>query len=605
MADKYFKHLLIIIFLLALVLRLSCGFELYYNDVQVTRPSGFTDMWTYNDLANKIIGGEYKGEYYYQPFYYAVFLPAVKLISGGHVVGLVIAQALLGALTVLLCMLSAKRLAGARAGIASGILLAFASMPVLYTPYSLIELLQGFWIVLIFFLIQRAVENFDPKRWAVLGLVVGSSILTRGNIWILFPGIAAASFFPFIMQRRTRFESWSIFKKMLPFTLLLAFTILPQIPFAVKNSLIKGTLSGPSTAGGAVLALGNTPEAPPGGRNPGTGPGPMEYPPSYKIWMEKAEAGQSVPSQIISWASREPLAFLELSFRKMLLFWDAREIPNNIAPEYQGPKSNTYSYVSIVPTGLLMVLTIAAFIVSLKLMLRWRQLRMLFFLIIAYWLATAMFYILARFRLPCIGLFAISSGLFVELLIREFVAGNQKKIFKLYLPALLIGVFVSYLAYDLYRFNFEVSVMRLVRPDGVHVHVSPKELMLLDNGPFTLGSWSSLKLTNGTEIRKKLGAYAPESASLMTVTMPLLWEEKGMIVLDFNGQRRSFIAYAPGMQEIEVNLPYPQDGILTVKVVRADAIASFLADFQRDYGRTFVNGVQLPGELVVRMNCKK
>jgi hypothetical protein len=41
----------------------------------------------------------------------------------------------------------------------------------------------------------------------------------------------------------------------------------------------------------------------------------------------------------LAWAKSEPLAFLELSFRKALLYWDAKEIPNNIAVEYNGAKA--------------------------------------------------------------------------------------------------------------------------------------------------------------------------------------------------------------------------------------------------------------------------
>jgi hypothetical protein len=73
--------------------------------------------------------------------------------------------------------------------------------------------------------------------------------------------------------------------------------------------------------------LGNTPESPPGGRNPGYA-GPMEYPPTYGMWMNKSNRQKiTVPQRIINWFIEQPAAYLELSFRKLLLFWDYREIP--------------------------------------------------------------------------------------------------------------------------------------------------------------------------------------------------------------------------------------------------------------------------------------
>ena len=62
--------------MLALLLRLLVCLELA-DAGAVRRPWSGTDMATYRDLAAGILRGEFPDAYYYQPFYYTVFLPLV------------------------------------------------------------------------------------------------------------------------------------------------------------------------------------------------------------------------------------------------------------------------------------------------------------------------------------------------------------------------------------------------------------------------------------------------------------------------------------------------------------------------------------------------
>ncbi|MBQ9774970.1 MAG: hypothetical protein IJW17_02905, partial [Lentisphaeria bacterium] len=67
----------------AFVLRLFVSSELgaiNYGLNSVYSPSKLTDLATYMDLAQQVVKGEYTGVFYYQPFYYAVFLPAIYFV---------------------------------------------------------------------------------------------------------------------------------------------------------------------------------------------------------------------------------------------------------------------------------------------------------------------------------------------------------------------------------------------------------------------------------------------------------------------------------------------------------------------------------------------
>ncbi len=593
---KGFAIACVLLALLAFALRLLVSSELLANDVQVSNPSGFTDMWTYKDLSERILRGEYVKEFYYQPFYYAVFLPAAHFVFGASAWAVILAQALTGAGAVLIAGFSAAMLWGRRAGLIAAALSAFSAALILYTPYRLIETSQAFWISLLFLLTLLAFRKGGVFRWGFAGLILSFSILTRGNSWIFLPAIVAACV---LKEAVIGKRFWRACVSLLA---IVSMTLLPQIPFAARNSASAGKLCGPSTAAAAVLALGNTPEAPPGGRNPGEGPGPMEYPPSFQIWMDGAEK-ESVPHRILSWAKAEPLAFAELQFRKALLFWDWSEIPNNIAFEHNGAKSKRLQVFGLVPTGLIVALALAGMLAMAG---RWRSrpgVSLLAYFILAYCAATVAFYILARFRVPIIPLLAVMAAGFLDLCLRDAFARRYKSLLLRKLAALAIGLFLSLSAYSVYRYGYEASVMSLVRPDGIQVKVSDAEHMALDNGPYSFGSWGTLKLEPGARFEKTL--RIPPGFSTAKVLIGSAWAGPGAAIVSLNGVSKSFKAKGPGQMDLEFEIPAPSDGKFAIEALRVDGEASLLADRQRNYGRSSLDGKPLDAELVLRARLKR
>jgi hypothetical protein len=195
MIRKHFYILLIILAGAGFLLRVQVCRELSGSDIQVSCPSVGTDMATYKELSERIMKGEYGEAFYYQPFYYAVFLPVVHKILGQGLWPVMAVQSFLSALTVFLAGLCAAKLWGKRAGVVTASLVAFSSVLVLYTPYHLIETLQAFWLTVIFYSFLLSWRSGKTFHWAVTGFLVSLSILTRGNIWFFVPGLFAAAFF--------------------------------------------------------------------------------------------------------------------------------------------------------------------------------------------------------------------------------------------------------------------------------------------------------------------------------------------------------------------------------------------------------------------------
>ncbi|OGV34342.1 MAG: hypothetical protein A2020_04665 [Lentisphaerae bacterium GWF2_45_14] len=595
---KKITHVLLGIALTAFVLRLAIGIDLFVNDPFSGNPPATTDMATYINSALSIINLNYSEVFYYQPFYYAVFMPLTLLLFCGSIIGTVVTQAVLGAATVYLAGISCARIFGKKAAVITALLLAFNNVLTAYTAYCLIEILQAFWITLILYLSVEVIRKSSPKRWIIIGIITGLSILTRGNIWFFVPGLAALALYCGCRNGR---------KSFLPLTLLIAFIIIPQLPFAAWNTVKLGKLSGPSTAGSAVLALGNTPEAPPAGKDPGSfGPGPMEYPLSFHVWMADLEK-KSVPSRIFKWFKEEPLAYTELTFRKILLFWDWREVPNNIELKYNCSKSTIFSRLPLIPNYFAIFPGLAGFIAFLLYAIKRRnpKLLILLYFIAAYTMATALFYILGRFRLPCIPLMGITAGGFFYFFFKAFVK-KKRMMFYSFFVAFCFAGFISFASYDLYRGGLEKNIIRLVRPDGIRIDVLPNRFVYLDNGPVTCGGWIPQELKSGDTLRKKfmIREKGPFIKSVMTIR--LFWESEGFAELETNGMPFTIKSGTAGLKEHEIPVVINNDGFVRLTLNKiGSAKVFYITDLQRDYGRTFINDEKSPGELVSFLEISK
>ena len=394
-AERRFFRLLWGISALAVVLRLGVAWEFAainggWNSV--FHPSSATDLATYMRLGAEVAEGKFHGVFYYQPFYYAVFLPLIRLVAGASVWAVIVAQSLLGGATAFLAGLCGRRFGGAVGGLLAAALTAISTPLLLYAPFHQNETLQAFLLVLLFHLTLRMLGSASPLRAVALGIAAAAAILNRGNIWLFVPLLFLALFLGVHRAAPSKGARWRRFA--LSASLFAAALLLPQLPFILRNTRLTGRLCGPSTAADAVLALGNTAEAPAGGRDPGLPAGPMEYPESFHLAMAQAERGVSVPRQMLAWLLRSPGDFLELQFRKLLLFWDHREIPNNVSLYGEGEHSIILRLLVVGRSGALLTLGIAALLLGLGRLCRRREpeLCFLYGFILLYWAAIAVFY---------------------------------------------------------------------------------------------------------------------------------------------------------------------------------------------------------------------
>ncbi|OGV67220.1 MAG: hypothetical protein A3K19_26255 [Lentisphaerae bacterium RIFOXYB12_FULL_65_16] len=571
----------------ALALRLAVCAQLS-GIPSVVEPAKVTDMATYRRIALEILDGKLPAYFEYQPFYYAVFLPLVYGLFGAGPWGLIVVQSLLGAASVGVAGLLAARCFGRRAGLIAAGLLALARFHVFHTPFALLEILQGFWMVLLAYLAVRSYRTNSWWRWLLTALVVSAATLTRGNALLLVPGVLAL----FAWRNRRSIP------RLASGTILLALLVyLPQLPFAVRNYHYYGRWTGPASAQDAVLALGNTPEAPAGG---------LAYPPTWNEWMRFAglPPGERTPvsRQMLRWFRQEPLAYLELKFRMLLLFWDKEEVPNNVVLAYDGRRS------PLLMSPLLLDFAILGALGVWGLLLRWRwrrpQMWFLYYMVAVFCLGTVLFYILGRFRLPLVPLLCAFGGAAVDSALRQFLRSRQNHTRRgpllWHALALCLGLFATLRAFPLYQLSLEKSLVRTARPHGV-LAVSQNTLTVYDHGPLPYGGWSLTELPETGACLVKTFCLPPgyDAGALppdLRLRIPVQGTpgaQLGVGVGPDDGQAQPQTVTLGSGREIEwiemaVAGLAPRDGRVRVKILLrpVSGKVGIVLDHLRDYGRT-------------------
>ena len=580
----------------AVLLRVIMTVQVVATDPFAFAPPDVTDMATYHALSRGILNGVFPAEFVYQPFYYAVFLPVVKFLLRSEYLGVGIAQSFCAGVIVWCAGLIGAMLRSRRTGLLAAVLCAFSTMLFFYVPYALIEIQQAMWFTLLLYFTLRAMKTGRILHFTLAGLILSFAILSRGNAWCFLPAVAFAYA---VALRRKRFPTRG--KAILAAVLCLAAILLPQAPFALKNTLATHSLSGPSTAGPAVLTLGNNPESPPGGL-------PIPYPPTYDEWMDHA-AERSVPLRIWDWFRAEPAAFLQLQAEKFFLFFDSHEIPNNLQLGVNAAQSSVFRIFGIVPTGLLIMLALAGFFLGIPRLKKHPGELLLYLFIFLYALATVAFYVLARFRVPVIPLFAVGAALFFSDLVRILETGrkNRRRLLLHFCPALLAGAFFAFFLYPSYRNNYEPGLTKLTRPDGVRLKTSSMFLEH-DNGLNYLNGWSAAKLDGNTTFSKSFSARGLDlpNYSKAYVTATFYTEQPYGINIICNGKAQTVELASPGLNPVRLG-PFPVSSDLTFSFsfpgLPPDKVG-LPVDFHRDYGRTVYRGEVFPAEAVVTLELE-
>lgn len=605
MSTRRFLRLSGLCALTALILRIIMFAEVMKTDSFVCAPSAITDMATYQTLSDQILHGELPPEFEYQPFYYAVFLPLAKLIFQSDFVSIGLSQSICAALIVWFAGLSAALLHSRAAGLMTALLCTFSQLLFFYVPYALIEIQQCLWFTLLLYLLLRYSGTGKMKFATASGLILSFAILSRGNAWCFLP-VMLYAFHRVSVKYHTPWK-----KRVITLAVFAVAVILPQMPFAVYNTIQTGSLSGPSTAGPAVLTIGNNPEAAPGSLV-------IPYPPTYEEWMNHQETC-SIPQRILQWFCEEPAAFLIHQAEKVLLFFDRTELYNNVNPEYNAVSSRIFHTCGIIPTGILIAFCAAGFVLFLMRRRHHTGEQILHAMICLYAPATAAFYILARFRVPAIGLFCVGGGIFTASVfqLRKF---DVRTVLRRILLPVLAGVLAVNFFFGIYRPIYESPLMRKARPHGVRLLTEEGTALIHDNSPFYNNSWLSCPITPATEVVKRFDtSMIPGAETYQNAVLQLTFvcAKSYNFLVQCNGKTFPVVIDAPRTltsgEVATINaeigpMEVPADFIFRLTFPGASSqndLPQLAVDPYRNYERTLINGETLGAEAVITLKLQK
>lgn len=419
----------VLIIALALVVRL-----IYLNqmDSSPTSRQPIMDEKYHVHLAQQINSPEgLPDEPYYRAPLYPHMLALLLGVTDDSYYGVRLVQIILGSLLPLLVYLFGLRLFSRRIAYWAAVLSALWPTFIYYDSALLITSTMTLLTCLLVLQLFRCEDRpLKMTGFVLAGVLLGVAGLARPNILLLGPALLVWIWWVVKPQLGTK-------PALLRFLLIGACAFIVVLPVTVRNYVVADDLVFIAWQGGYNFFVGNNQQS--------TGwsatvPGiDATWEGGYKeaVAMAEQTEGRSLKRSEVSdfwyragWREigDHPSTFFGLLFRKLRLFLNGYEIPNNqniYLARQLSPLMQPLLFTKLIyfPYGLLAPLAVIGFVLSLS---QWRRF-MLIYLVIGSYLATLLlFFVCARFRqpmMPFMILFAVYGGSRII----EFVRRRQGK----------------------------------------------------------------------------------------------------------------------------------------------------------------------------------
>ncbi len=393
----------LIIFVIAISIRLIYIIEIrdhpFFTNPQLD--SRHYDDWAWGIAQGNWIGGD--KVFFASPFY-AYFLAIVYSIFGHKYFVVKLIQIFLGSATWVVTYWIGKELFSKKVGIVAALIGTFYSYSIFLDGELLKNSLAAFTTTLAIYTALKAKKKDSALSWLISGILLGITALNQPNALLFIPLFAVWG------------TDWSRgLKGLLPVSLFVMGSVLAISPAAIRNYIVEKDVVLISYNGGINFFQGNNLES----------DGGMLTSKLYKLIPQREEGrtreipekalGRELKSSEISqyWFSlgkrfiyETPLSFIWHTIKKLLLFWNWYEVPDNIDYYFFKQFSKILS-LPLPSFGFLAPLALLGLFLSIG---EWRRHLLSYGIISVFMVSIVMFYVIGRYRLPIIPLLCIYAG---------------------------------------------------------------------------------------------------------------------------------------------------------------------------------------------------
>jgi tetratricopeptide (TPR) repeat protein len=395
----------------------------------------------YDRWAQQVAGGHWIGsEVFYQSPSYPYFLAIIFAFAGHHLMVVRVAQAILGAISCVLLGQAAKEFFNQRAGVIAALLLAIYPPAIFFDGLIQKSSLDLFLVTAILAVLAKFQRQLTWKWLAIAGLALGALIVNRENARVFYPILLAWLLLYFRTEGVRRRLRWA--------AILTIFTAAVLLPIALRNYYVGREFLISTSQLGANLYIGNHPGAQGSYEPLVAGHGNAEFERSDAKQLAEQAAGKPLsPSQVSDyWVSRsldyirhQPLSWLRLFGRKLLLTFNAREAVDTESLEAYSEYSIILRALSWISFGLIFsIAAVGAWLTRAH----WRRLALLYAMVFGMALSVAIFYVVARYRYPMVPFIILFAAAAIS-----FIPQLRSLPRRQLLPGILIAISAAILSY--------------------------------------------------------------------------------------------------------------------------------------------------------------
>ena len=402
------------------------------------------DAGTYDEWGQRIAAGDWLGKgVFFQAPLYPYFLGVLQFILGRNLWLIRLVQIALGAVSCALIFRVGRELFSRPAGIAAGLILAWYAPGIFFEGLIEKSILDFFLLSLLLFLLIQARDGRRWSQWLATGAVLGLLGLSRENALIL------AAVLPLWIG--LYFSDSPILNRLQWIGLFFAGVLLVLVPVGMRNLAVGGEFKLTTSQFGVNFFIGNNPQADGtyGSVRNVIGEPHFEGKDAKRL-AEKALGRDLTPGEVSdywwqkSWnyILSQPGQWFALLGAKWLLVWNAREIEDSDDFYiYQQWSWLLRSLAWVSHFGILAPLAAMGIFLTVK---QWRQLWLLYAMILSLAASVAVFYVFGRYRLPLVPFLALFAGAGVA---RAIALYKEKNFRPLMIAALLLlgtGIVVNW-----------------------------------------------------------------------------------------------------------------------------------------------------------------